>query len=62
MVLAGKPEKKRSRRKWDNIKMDPLEVVWRSMDLIDMAQGKDRRWVLVNAVMNLWVPKMRRIP
>jgi hypothetical protein len=37
MVLAGKPEEKRPRSKWDNIKMDPQEVVWGSMDLIDMA-------------------------
>jgi hypothetical protein len=25
------------------------------MDWIDLARGKDRWWVLVNAVMNLWV-------
>jgi hypothetical protein len=41
--------------------MDPQEGVWGSMDLIDMAQGKDRCWALVNAVTNLQVPKMRRI-
>jgi hypothetical protein len=27
-----------------------------AMDWIDMAQGRDRWWTLVNAVMNLWVP------
>jgi hypothetical protein len=26
------------------------------MDWIDLAQDRDRWWVLVNVVMNLWVP------
>ena len=26
------------------------------IDLIDLAQDRDRSWALVNAVMNLWVP------
>jgi len=58
---VGKPEEKRPRRKWDNIKMDPQEVGWRSMDWIDMAQVRDRWWALVNAVTNLRVSKMGRI-
>jgi hypothetical protein len=27
------------------------------MDRIDLDQDKDRWWVVVNAVMDLWVPK-----
>jgi hypothetical protein len=32
-------------------------VGWRGMDWICLAQGRDRRRELVNAVMNFWVPK-----
>ena len=60
-VLVGKPEGKRPlsrpRRRWeDNIKMDPQEVGFGGMDWIDLAQDRDRRRALVNAVMNLQVP------
>jgi hypothetical protein len=57
----GKPEGKsplgRPRRRWeDDIKKDLQEVGWGSMDWIDLVYRRDRRWVLVNAVMNLRVP------
>jgi len=60
-VLVGKPEGKRPlgrpRHRWeDNILMDLQEVGCGVMDWIDLAQGRDRWWALVNAVMNLWVP------
>ena len=60
-VLVGKPEGKRPlgrpRRKWeDNIKMDLQEVGCGDVDWIELAQDRERRWVLVNAVMNLQVP------
>ena len=60
-VLVGKPEGKsphrRSRRRWeDNIKMDLQEVGCGGMDCIELAQDRDRWWVLVNVVMKLWVP------
>jgi hypothetical protein len=58
---VAKPEEKRPRCKWDNIKMDLQEVGWRSKDLIDMAHDKDWWWALVNVVMNLRVQKMGRI-
>jgi len=56
-VLVGKPEGKIPlgwlRPRWeDNIKMD-LQVGWRFMDWIDVAQNTDSWRALVNAVMNL---------
>jgi hypothetical protein len=60
-ILLGKPEGKtplgRPRRRWvDNIKMDLREIGWDSMDLIDLAQDRDRWRALVNTVINLRVP------
>ena len=60
-VLAGKPEGKRPfgrpRRRWaDNIKIDLQVVGFGGMDWIELAQDKDRRRALVNAVMNLRIP------
>ena len=60
-VLVGKPEGKRPlgrpRRRWeDNIKMNLQEVGFRSVDWTELAQDRDSRWALVNAVMNLRVP------
>ena len=47
----------RYRRKLeDNIKIELQEVGRRGMDWIDLAQDKDRRRALLNAVMNLPVP------
>jgi hypothetical protein len=42
----------------DNIKMDLREIGWDGMDWTDLAQDRDRWRALVNAVMNLRVPKM----
>ena len=57
-ILAVKPEENkalgRTRRRWeDNIKMDLQEVG--CMEWIELAQDRDRRRALVNAVMNLRV-------
>ena len=40
----------------DNIKKDLQEVGWRNVDWFDLAQDWNRKWSLVNKVMNLWVP------
>jgi len=40
----------------DNIKMDLQEVGFEDMDLIDVAQDRDRWRTLVNALMNLRDP------
>jgi len=58
----GGPEEKsplgRQRRRWkDNIKMDLQEVGCGVMDWIELAQDRDRWWVLVNAVMYFRVPQ-----
>jgi hypothetical protein len=60
-VLLGKYERKRplgrSRCRWeDKIKMDLQEVGMGGIDLIDLAQDRDRCQALVNAVMNLQAP------
>jgi hypothetical protein len=47
----------RLRRRWvDNIKMNLLEIGWGSVDWIGLAQDRDKRRALVNAIMNLPVP------
>jgi hypothetical protein len=65
-VLVGKPEGKRQlgrrRRRWeDNIKMELQELGLGGMDWTEMFQYRDRWRTLVNAVMNLRVPKIRGI-
>jgi hypothetical protein len=62
-VLVGRPEGRRPlgrpRHRWeDNIKMYLQELGW-GMDWIELAQDRGRWRALVNAVMNLGVPKMR---
>jgi hypothetical protein len=58
--IDGKPEGRgplgRPRRRWvNNIKMDLRELGWDGMDLIDLAQDRNKWRVLVNTVMNFRV-------
>jgi hypothetical protein len=39
----------------DNIKMDLVEIGWIGVDWIGMAQDRDKKIALVNAVINLWI-------
>jgi hypothetical protein len=60
-ILVGRPEGRRPlgrpRHRWeDNIKMDLQEVGWGDLVWIGVAQDRDRRRAVVNAVMNLRVP------
>ena len=60
-VLVGKPEGKRPLERpgcrWeDNIKMDLQEVGRGCGEWMELAQDRDRWWVLVSMVMNFRVP------
>jgi hypothetical protein len=60
-LLVGEPEGKRPlrrprRRSVGNIKMNLLDIVWGGVDLISLAQDRDKWRALVNAVMNLRIP------
>jgi hypothetical protein len=60
-LLVGKTEGKRSlgrpRRRWvDNIRMGPGDVGWGDVDLIGLAQDRNRWRALMNSVLNLRVP------
>jgi hypothetical protein len=59
-VLVGKPEGKRQlespRRRWeDGIRMDLRGIGLGGVDLIRLAQDRDRWRAIVSAVMSLWV-------
>jgi hypothetical protein len=58
---VGRPEEKRPLERFgriweDNIKMNLQEMGWGGMDWINLAQDRDKRRALVNAVMNLRGP------
>jgi ribosome biogenesis protein Tsr3 len=60
-ILVIKPEEKRplgrqERSLVDNIKMSLIEIGWRVMNWIYLAQNRDHWRVLLNTVMNLRGP------
>jgi hypothetical protein len=56
-IHEGELPLRRHRRRWeDNIKMDLKETEFKNVDWICLFQDRDRRWVLVNTVMNFQVP------
>jgi hypothetical protein len=40
----------------DNMRMDPREIWWESVEWMNLAQDMDQWQALVNMLMNLWVP------
>jgi hypothetical protein len=61
MVLVGKSEGKtplgKRRRNWENnLKIRLKEIRWGHTDWIQLAQDRDQWSILLNTVLNLWVP------
>jgi hypothetical protein len=59
--FSQKPEGKRPlvipKRRWeDNIGMDLRELGWEGVDLLHVAQDRDKWRAVVNTVMNLRIP------
>ena len=58
-VLDGRPEEKNH---LEDLGVDGRKIVkWIFKMWIDLAQDRDRSRALVNAVMNIWLHKMRAI-
>jgi hypothetical protein len=57
---VGKPEGKippvRSKRRWEDIKLNLREIEWGGIDWINLAWDRDHWRSLVNAIINLRVP------
>ena len=54
--LEGKQPLRRPKHRWEDIKMDILEVGCGDMDWVKLAQDRDRWRALVNVVMSIRVP------
>jgi len=61
-ILIGNPEGEkppgRSRSRQRDIRMDLREIGWGDVDWMHLVQERGQWLVLVNIVMNLWVPLM----
>jgi len=59
-ILVGKPEAKRPlgrpRRRWEDIRLDFRGIEWGVNTILHLVKDRDQWRVLVNTVMNLWVP------
>jgi hypothetical protein len=60
-ILIGKPEGNnrlgRTRRRWEhNIRMDLMEIGWKGVDWIHLAQDRDQWRAVLDIALNLWVP------
>jgi hypothetical protein len=60
-ILVREPEGKRSlgrpERRWANsVKMDLTRIGWGGMNWITQAQDRNQYRVVMNIVLNLWVP------
>jgi len=54
---GGKRPLGRPRRRWDyNIKLDLQQIGWEGVGWIHLAQDTEKGPVLVNTMMNIWVP------
>jgi hypothetical protein len=59
-ILTGKPTGKRplrrSRHRWEDIRMDLKEIRVNMRNWVDLAQDRDYWRALVNVGLNVWVP------
>jgi hypothetical protein len=56
-ILVGKPERKRSKRRWeDNISIYLREIGWEGVDWMHLIQDMDHWQGVVSIVTNLRVP------
>ena len=53
---GGKRRLGKSRSRWEDVRMDLGEVGMGGIYSIHLAQNRNNWWLVMNLVMNLWVP------